>query len=120
MLSKPPLVDVEHLHPITRSWIREASVLGMVSEHIVVARYELGQGYSVSVYHRLSPSSITNLGRRRPSSPNTPNSYPRLSLFFKIMYTRGVGSQNVVLLLYDRPITLRRGIYGVYTWKPYL
>ena len=36
------------------------------------------------------------------------------------MYTRGGGSQNVVLLLYDRPLSLRRGIYGVYIGKPYL
>jgi len=33
------------------------------------------------------------------------------------MYTRGGGSQNVVLLLYDRPFPLRRVTYSVYIWK---
>ena len=82
-LSKPPLVDVEHLQPITRSWVREASTLGLLGEHIVVARYELGQGYSVLVRnHRLSPSSITNLGKEKTIFPKHPKFLPKVNCFF--------------------------------------
>jgi len=56
VLDKPPFVNAEE-NPAMSAL--ETGVVGMVSEHIVVARYELGQGYSVLVrHHRLSPSKL--------------------------------------------------------------